>query len=363
MDLMAEMVMAHAGRYGVPVSPMLMRPSFSPMVRMPRSIRRYVQRFWNYPRWLRRQPPADVYHIVDHSYAHLASELPTGRVVVTCHDTDAFRTILSPSLRDSNLPRILVHRILTGFRRAAIVVCDSEAIRTELMRHSLLPGERIVVIPIAAHPSCRVEPEPEADALATILTGPSGGADLLHVGSTIPRKRLDVLLNAVAQVARQRPDVILWRVGGSFTSAQIAQVRELGLGRHIKVLPFVSRPVLAALYRRAALVLLPSEREGFGLPVVEAMSCGTPVLASDLAVLREIGGDAAEYCPVGAPSPWADRILSLLNERESSPARWAARQAAGLERASLFSWERYGVAMSQVYARVAASSRETRTCR
>ena len=65
----------------------------------------------------------------------------------------------------------------------------------------------------------------------------------------------------------------------------------LGLGHNIRVLPFVDRPVLAALYRRASLVLLPSEREGFGLPLVEAMACGISVVASDLPVLREVGGD------------------------------------------------------------------------
>ena len=61
----------------------------------------------------------------------------------------------------------------------------------------------------------------------------------------------------------------------------------------IVVLPFVDRATLAAVYRRAALALLPSEREGFGLPLVEALACGTPVVASDIPVLREVGGDAA----------------------------------------------------------------------
>ena len=64
-------------------------------------------------------------------------------------------------------------------------------------------------------------------------------------------------------------------------------------------MPLLDRDELADLYRRAALVLLPSDREGFGLPVVEAMACGTPVVASDIPALREIGGDAAAYCAPG----------------------------------------------------------------
>jgi glycosyltransferase involved in cell wall biosynthesis len=110
--------------------------------------------------------------------------------------------------------------------------------------------------------------------------------------------------------------------------------------------------VLAALYRRAALVLMPSEREGFGLPVVEAMASGTPILCSDLPVLREVGGEAAEYCAVGQPSAWAARIVELLQEREASPERWNRRQTTGLAHAAAFSWKRYAEAMQDVYERI-----------
>src|SRR5690606_13967390 len=121
-------------------------------------------------------------------------------------------------------------------------------------------------------------------------------------------------------------------------------------------MPFLSRRVIAALYRRAALVLLPSEREGFGLPVVEAMACGTPVVCTDIPVLREVGGDAAEYCPLGERSAWAERIVSLLREREERPDRWDARRAAGLARAATFTWTRYAGAMQGIYERVAAGA-------
>jgi glycosyltransferase involved in cell wall biosynthesis len=354
MDLMAEMVMAHVGRDGTPVSPVLLRPAFQPPLRMPRAIERYAQRFWSYPSWLRKQARADVYHVVDHSYAHLVSHLPANRTVVTCHDTDAFRTVLSPGQRESNLPRILVERVLRGLRRAAIVVCDSETVRAELLRHALLPEDRVVVVPIGAHSSFTAVPDAGAEAAAAALLPVRGGTGLLHVGSTIPRKRIEVLLNTLAAVVEQRPDVTLWRVGGDFTPAQLALVRRRNLESHVVVVPFVERPVLAALYRRAALVLLPSAREGFGLPIVEAMACGAPVLASDLPVLREVGGDAAEYCATGEPLRWAERVLALLAERDSEPARWAIRRENGFDRAAAFSWDRYGAEMSQVYARVAA---------
>ena len=176
---------------------------------------------------------------------------------------------------------------------------------------------------------------------------------VLHVGSTIPRKRIDVLLETLALVVKSRPDVRLWRVGGPFTPEQTRHARELGVADRIVVLPFVPRKVVAALYRRAALVLLPSEREGLGLPVIEAMACGTPVVCTDLPVLREVAGDAAEYCPLRDPSAWAARITSLLRERESRPDLWEARRAAGLARSTAFTWTRYAEAMQDIYERVA----------
>ena len=183
MDLVADMLMSHLGRNGVPVSPVLVRPVFPMRLqsgtgaaadRTPLTIERIAHRFWDYPRWLRRQPAADVYHIVDHSYAHLANELPDGRVVTTCHDADAFRTLLFPDRRESSLPRFLVKRVLDGLQRATVVVCDSHATRADLVDHQLIPADRTMVVPLGIHPSCSAAPDDEADRAAAKLTGPAG---------------------------------------------------------------------------------------------------------------------------------------------------------------------------------------------
>jgi glycosyltransferase involved in cell wall biosynthesis len=360
MDLVAEMLMSHIAPTST-VTPTLFRPAFTwPVLAAngngaaPPTIQRIAHRFWSYPRWLRQQTAIDVYHIVDHSYAHLAHDLPEGKVVITCHDTDAFHSLVRPAQRTSGLPLWLVKRIAGGLQRAAAVVCDSEATRAELVESALVAVERTAVLPIGVHPQCTATQDRAADAAAADLTGSCGSSELLHVGSTIPRKRIDVLLETLAEVMKVRPDARLWRVGGPFTAEQTRRAADLGVHDRITVMPFVSRTVLAALYRRASLVLLPSEREGFGLPVVEAMACGTPVLCSDLPVLREVGADAAEYCPVGQPDAWAMRIRDLLHERETHPGRWRARQFAGISRAASFSWDRYAAGMQQVYARVAA---------
>jgi glycosyltransferase involved in cell wall biosynthesis len=128
----------------------------------------------------------------------------------------------------------------------------------------------------------------------------------------------------------------LIRVGGDFTREQRRRAASLGLERHVTSLPFLERRVLAAVYRRAAVVLQPSDREGFGLPVAEAMACGTPVVASDLKPLREVGGTIASYCPVGDVRAWTETVSALLEERVADGKVWASRRAAAVADARRF---------------------------
>ena len=123
------------------------------------------------------------------------------------------------------------------------------------------------------------------------------------------------------------------------------------------MLPYLTTEVLASVYRRAALVLMPSEREGFGLPVVEALACGTPVVASDLPVLREVGGEgeAVSFCPAGDVEAWAETVNGLLREREAAPEVWATRRAAGVRRASEFTWRAHVEKTFALYEEVLGS--------
>jgi glycosyltransferase involved in cell wall biosynthesis len=366
MDLVADMLMTHlAQSHAGAIAATLVRP---PMPRrlsrltLPAAARadiadRLVARQWDYARVVKALPPFDVYHVVDHSYAHLVHHLPAGRTVVTCHDVDAFRAVLQPEDEwRSPTFRWMSRRILAGLRAAAHVPCDSEATQTSLMSLAGFPPEQLSVIPNGADAAGWDAADGHADFEAARILGPKRPNELLHVGSTIPRKRIDVLLDVFAAVRKVRPDVRLIRVGGQFTAEQRIRVRELDLADAIVVLPFVDRATLAAVYRRAAVALLPSEREGFGLPLVEALACGTPVVASDIPVLREVGAGAAEYCPVGEVESWCRAILSLMAERDRSAGTWQARKARGVARASQFSWSTYASAVAAVYRAVAGST-------
>jgi glycosyltransferase involved in cell wall biosynthesis len=367
MDLMGDMLIGHlSSDPSMGIEARRLRPSMArrftkvgrPHSKAAFNADRLLNRFWDYPKFLRRYREGfDIFHVVDHSYAQLVLELPSRHTVVTCHDTDTFRCLTQPELEPrSRLFRAMVRRTLRGLRQAALVVCPSSATRDSLLRHKLVPENQIRVVPLGAHPSCSPVADPSADAEAARLLGaPEHGAtDLLHVGSTILRKRIDLTLSVFAEVRKGFPHARLIRVGGPFTPEQESMVDKLQLRDAIIVLPYLRRRVLAAVYRRAAVVLLTSEREGFGLPVLEAMACGTPVVASDLGVLREIGGACASYCPVRDVSEWVEAISQLLVERRQHPDRRQQRRDEVLNQASHFTWNRYTLGMVKIYREVAS---------
>jgi glycosyltransferase involved in cell wall biosynthesis len=362
MDLIAEMLLLNLRTPdsrvfdAIQVRPAMMRRlTRLPVVGRARTAEtadRIINRLWDYPRWLRpRSGDFDLFHIIDHSYAHLVTSLPPGRCLVTCHDLDAFQGALPNSGRGSFVGRALGKRLIHGLTRARKIVCVSVATCDELMSYGIVPPARLTVVPNGVHPACGPWPDLAADREAAKLLGSADVSrpELLHVGSTIPRKRIDVLLEVFAALRTDFPSLRLIRVGDTFTSDQQRLIWRLSLDDHITILPFVDRRVLAAVYRRAALLLQPSDREGFGLPVAEAMACGTPVVASEIPALREVGGLAATYCPVGDITRWVSQVSTLLEERVTEPDRWRVRRAAGTAQAQRFNWREHARRMTEVY--------------
>jgi glycosyltransferase involved in cell wall biosynthesis len=366
MDLVADMLATHLRRSRPAqdldvemLRPSLARASDNGGSRGIRTLDRFVNRFWDYPRWLRaRASSFDIFHIVDHSYAHLVHVLPAGKTVVTCHDTDAFLSLVQPTLTTSTLPKALTRRLLTGMQKAAAVTCVSQSTYDELRTYDLIPLDRLTVVHNGVHPGFLCEPSPAANVA---LDGMIGGerdrfVDLLHVGTCIPRKRIDLLLRIVAAVRDLEPRARLLKAGGRFTNSQRDLIRTLGLESHIVELPFLEPDQLAALYRRAQLVVLPAEREGFGLPVVEALARGTAVVATDLAVFREVGGSAVRYCPLGDIAAWRDAILARLATAADRLAEEKQRRDR-VAQAGKFTWERHAESMIRIYRTISAASR------
>jgi len=322
---------------------------------------RALNRWWDYPRHVEAiASEYDLFHIIDHSYAHLVHRLPLSRTVVTCHDLDTFRSVLRPEDEPrSAVFRSATRRILTGLQRATKITCDTAAIRDELLGFGLISPERVSVVPVGVSDAFSADPDDISDREAAHLIGSApGSVEILHVGSTIARKRIDSLIAICAELRRHEPGLRLVRVGGPFTREQHRLIREHGLDGCISAVDFVGERTLAALYRRAAVLLQPSEREGFGLPLLEAMACGTPVVASALPALKEVGGTVAEYCPVGDIHAWVETATRLLDERRCDRARWLARRQAGRARARCFSWSRFAAQMTAIYQTLAGPSDE-----
>jgi glycosyltransferase involved in cell wall biosynthesis len=367
MDLAAEMVLMHlrqghareveAVRVCPPYSRRFDRLPLGRFAGAGRNADRVLNRYRDYPRYLKaltKREPFDVYHIVDHSYAQVVPALPAGRTVVTCHDLDAFRCLLRPDLEPRPAWfRALAMRTLDGLRAAAAVACVSRATFDAIREHDLIPEDRLHVIPNGIHPEFLEGPDPMAEAEVDRLLGPAdpdGPPILLHVGSTIPRKRIDVLLDVFAGIRAAIPGAMLVKAGGAFNPAQAARSRALGLVDAIRVMPFFDdRRTLAALYRRAALVLQPSSAEGFGLPLAEALATGAPLLVSDLPVFREVADEAAVYRPVGDVPAWVEAALALLDDRSRRSETWQSRRDAGLARSALFRWDAHAASLAGLY--------------
>ncbi len=355
MDLVADRLFARLrDEHGSSIHAQMLRPELPQRD----GLQRYVTRYWRYAQWLRQHASAfDIFHIVDHSYAHLVHVLPAERTVVTCHDTDAFMPLVDQAVIKTRLPNVVTRRILSGMRKAAWITCGSAATRDEVARYGFADASKLSVAYYGVEGSISSSPDAAADLTITEAIGAPQPdiIDLLHVGSCIPRKRIDLLLRIFRAVRDVEPRARLLKAGGRLTPEQQALARELGVETHILQLPFLDTPVLAALYRRAAAVLLPSEREGFGLPVVEALATGAPVVASDLPVFREIGGDVVRYAPIGRVPQWVEHIAETLRERLDSTASQQRRTAA-VRHASAFSWSAFARAHADRYQHVATAA-------
>lgn len=370
MDLIADMLMQKlpeiAGGTIAPTRlcpPMTRRWTALPLVGGTARARlgdRLTGRLWDYPRWLApRAGDFDLFHVVDHSYAHLVRALLPRPTVVTCNDMDAVEAALPGRNHRLHPARLLASGVLDGLARAAHVACISQTTKAQLLATGRVDPDRVSVVYLGVHPSCTPAFEPQWDREIDDRVG-SHRLALLHVGSTIPRKRIDTLLEVLRGVRDAIGDVVLLRVGGPLAPAQRALSHKLGVAGAIVEFPFVERPILAALYRRAALLLLPSDREGFGLPLVESMACGTPVVASAIGALQEVGGDAATYCAPGATSQWVSSVGALLQQRNADPAGWQARRRRCIAAAARFNWSVYASEMAARYAQALAMTQPGR---
>ncbi|MBE9249316.1 glycosyltransferase [Dolichospermum sp. LEGE 00240] len=306
---------------------------------------RLLNRFWDYPHYLKnRVKDFDFYHIADHSYAHLAHVLPPERTGVYCHDLDAFRSLLEPAKEPRpGWYQAMSRRILQGLQSCSLVFYSTTEVRKQIEHYQLVEPSRLVHAPYGIAPEFSMNSEP--DILSPQIPKQPF---LLHVGSCIPRKRIDILLEVFARVRSIHPDLQLVKVSGEWTSSQQQQITQLNIGNSIIHLQGLQRSTIAALYQRASAVLLTSEAEGFGLPVIEALACGGIVVASDIPVLREVGGEVVMYCPITDISAWVQTIEQVLANPNCTPTI-----NSRLTQAQKYSWSNHAQIIGKSYLKLA----------
>ncbi len=295
-------------------------------------------RYGYYPLQLRLASSRfDGFHIADHSYAHLALSLPVGRVGVFCHDLDTFRPELEK--RGGVLARALARRARAGLERASVVFYSTPAVRTEILEHALVPASRLVHAPYGV--AREFQPEPRAEDAAVRDRRPY----LLHVGSLIERKNPAFLLRLFGALKERFADLTLIQIGGTWGRDERSVLESARFGASVIQLRDLSRLELSAYYRGAAAVVLPSVREGFGLPVIEALATGAPVVASDLDVLRQVGQDAVTYAGVNDLGAWCGAVDAALSGGGTPLDR-------RLEVAARYSWRQHAATIVAAYASV-----------
>ncbi|MGH2487484.1 MAG: glycosyltransferase family 4 protein [Ktedonobacterales bacterium] len=268
--------------------------------------------------------------------------------VVTIHDL-AFLT--NPECAVPALAEYLTHVVPRSLRRADRIIADSQRTADDLVERLNVPREKIRVIHLgmdSVFTNAR-DAEAERELRERLrLTQPF----ILAVGTIEPRKNYRNLVAAFAQATRE-PDgppllVIAGRKGWLYEGV-FAAVDDFDVRERVRFLDFIADGDLPTLYRAATALAMPSIYEGFGIPLVEAMACGTPVICSDAGPLPEVAGDAALIVPVSDLDALAVALYRVATDGELR----RSLTARGLVRARNFSWTDAARAHLAVYREVA----------
>jgi glycosyltransferase involved in cell wall biosynthesis len=235
-------------------------------------------------------------------------------------------------------------------RRATWVIAVSQKTKADVIQFYGIDPTRVEVVHHAVDPEA-FWPDRTPQALAFVREQLGQARPyLLYVGGRGDWYKNFPALLEVFGAFGPRAGLALVVAGRPWTSAEAADLRRRGLGGAVRLVPHPTTDQLRALYGSAHAFVYPSVHEGFGIPLLEAMACGSPVLASDIAVFREVAGDAALFFDPADPGAIGGRIEDSLD-----PARREGLVARGLERVQLFSWEKCAEATHQVYLKALAA--------
>lgn len=272
----------------------------------------------------------------------LSGAAPTAVIV---HDLIHLHVPKMFSARELRVRRTAEH----GLSRCSLILCPSNSSRADLVEMDPRLADQVEVFPEA--PSIVPAAEPSSSALAQVTAAVDGSPYLLHVGFDWPHKNIQVLLAAMRRVAPASFKLVL--AGGRRREHLAAAVRAHGLERCVVDMGPVSGELLDALYRGSSALVFPSLYEGFGIPLVEAMHYGLPILGSDRASVPEIIGPAGWILPANSVPAWAEAMEAIAADPAS---RRELGQRSRL-RARAYTWQACWRALDRAFDRVGAPDR------
>ncbi|MBK5237535.1 MAG: glycosyltransferase family 4 protein [Actinomycetales bacterium] len=281
---------------------------------------------------------------VIHSPANIGPIFSRVPVVLTIQDVLSFR---HPEFIPGVPGAILRWLIRAASKNARRILTISAASAADIIAFLDVEPQGITVIPLAGsgtngHAVTAATTDVDADARAK-----EAGAQhvILSGGNRLPHKNFETLLRALAIIPENiRPRLII--TGGPISDPLVPLVQELNVGDWVDLRGWVTADELTELYATATVYVFPTRFEGFGLPVLEAMARGCPVICSDIPVLREVGGDAAIFADTTDARVLAQQIGALL----SNPTLQKQARNRGLERAKMFSWDTTAAETAKVFA-------------
>jgi glycosyltransferase involved in cell wall biosynthesis len=289
-----------------------------------------------------RRAGVDLIHAPAYT-APLGSPVPT---VLTIHDVSYERHPEWYPYRRDWLRRAFYRR---SARVAAHILTDSEFSRSEIVAAYGIAPDRITVAPLGVADTFGDANSSLPKSLPAEVVAPF----LLHVGDLHERRNLLVAMQGLIEARRQLETspltLVLAGVDRGAGDRLEGFAADNGAADAIVRLGAVAEPMLRSLYRGAAALVYPSRYEGFGLPLVEAMASGTPVLAARAASIPEVVGESGILLDPDDPKRWADAIVQVMTD----PVLRARLRADGLARAAMFTWERTARITLDVYRRVA----------
>ncbi len=265
------------------------------------------------------------------------------RRVITVHDLNFLHY---PQFLTAESRRYYNDQIAWAVQTADVIAADSEHTRQDLITRLGVAADKVKTIYLAANPIYS-RPYSDDDIEQTLAKHRLEAGYILFVGTIEPRKNIPTLLHAYHQLRQKGVRVPLVLVGrkGWLADDVFTLIKTLGLTDHVRHLTGVFDEALAHLYHRASVLALPSHYEGFGLPPLEAMHCGCPVVTSNRGSLPEIVGDAGPLLDVHDDDAWAAALEQIITE----PTRRDKMIGRGYTQAKRFNWHNTAVQTRALY--------------